>query len=73
MNGASIMLQYASRRFDWQVLGNPIEIMELGYALQLLSLEAVMKDKTLSPGIQPLPDAVNDAACVMCLGFDPKK
>lgn len=53
--------------------GNPIEIMELGYALQLLSLEAVMKDKTLSPGIQPLPDAVNDAACVMCLGFDPKK
>ena len=32
-----------------------------------------IKDKTLSPGIQPLPDAVNDAACVMCLGFDPKK
>lgn len=47
--------------------GNPMEIMELGYALQLLSLEAIMKDSTLLPGVQPLPEAVNTEACRLCL------
>ncbi len=49
--------------------GNPIEIMELGYALQLLSLEAVMKDDSLHNGVQDLPQKVNNKACHMCLGF----
>lgn len=42
--------------------GNPIEIMELGYALQLLSLEVIVKDKTLKPGIQGLPESVEQEA-----------
>lgn len=47
--------------------GNPIEIMELGYALQLLSLEEIMKNKALNPGAQPLPETVNQEACRLCL------
>lgn len=47
--------------------GNPIEIMELGYALQLLSLEAILKDPALTDGIQALPEAVNREACRLAL------
>ena len=47
--------------------GNPIEIMELGYALQLLSLEAILKDPALPDGIQALPEAVNREACRLAL------
>lgn len=47
--------------------GNPIEIMELGYALQLLSLERIVKDPGLAPGAQPLPDDINKAACELAL------
>jgi adenosylhomocysteinase len=47
--------------------GNPIEIMELGYALQLLSLEEIVKSDTLVNAVQPLPQSVNDTACRICL------
>jgi adenosylhomocysteinase len=47
--------------------GNPIEIMELGYALQLLSLEAIVKDKDLKPGIQNLPESVEQDAAKIAL------
>ena len=47
--------------------GNPIEIMELGYALQLLSLERIVKDPGLPSGAQPLPDDINTAACELAL------
>jgi adenosylhomocysteinase len=47
--------------------GNPIEIMELGYALQLLSLEQIMKNPDLKSEIQALPDFVNHEACRICL------
>jgi len=49
--------------------GNPIEIMELGYALQLLSLEAIVKDKGLKPGIQGLPESVEQSAAKAALGL----
>ena len=49
--------------------GNPIEIMELGYALQLLSLEAIVKDKSLNSGIQGLPDYVEQFAAKAALGL----
>lgn len=48
--------------------GNPIEIMELGYALQLLSLEAILSG-SCADGLQALPDDVNDKACHALLGF----
>lgn len=44
--------------------------MELGCALQLLSLEAVVKDKDLRPGIQALPENVGQAAAGAALGMD---
>ena len=47
--------------------GNPIEIMELGYALQLLSLEQILSNPVLPAGVQDLPKEVNDAACWLCL------
>lgn len=47
--------------------GNPMEIMELGYALQLLSLEQLMSDKKPRNGILPLPKEINDEACSICL------
>ena len=47
--------------------GNPIEIMELGYALQLLSLEKMLGAQPLPGGIVPLPEEINRAACQMCL------
>ena len=47
--------------------GNPIEIMELGYALQMLSLERIVKDPGLPEGAQPLPDDINTAACELAL------
>lgn len=43
--------------------GNPIEIMELGYALQLLSLEEILKNDSLANGVQALPNNTNDDAC----------
>lgn len=49
--------------------GNPIEIMELGYALQLLSLEEIMNNADLPKGAQDLPPSVNEAACRLSLGF----
>lgn len=49
--------------------GNPIEIMELGYALQLLSLEEIMHNPDLPKGPQDLPKSVNEAACQMSLGL----
>lgn len=50
--------------------GNPIEIMELGYALQLLSLEEIKHNSNLKNGIQELPKSINDAACQICLKAD---
>lgn len=47
--------------------GNPIEIMDLGYALQLLSMEAILNDPTLEKGIMPLTKKINDEACNLCL------
>lgn len=47
--------------------GNPIEIMELGYALQLLSLEKILSPDRPAPGIHPLPQDINDTACELCL------
>ena len=47
--------------------GNPIEIMELGCALQMLSLERIVKDPGLPEGAQPLPDDINTAACELAL------
>ena len=49
--------------------GNPIEIMELGYALQLLSLEAIVKNKELKPGIQNLPESVEQEAAKIALAL----
>ncbi len=42
--------------------GNPIEIMELGYALQLLSLEEIVRNKGLAHEIQDLPEHINQEA-----------
>ena len=50
--------------------GNPIEIMELGYALQLLSLEEIKHNSNLKNGIHELPKSINDAACQICLKAD---
>lgn len=36
--------------------------MELGYALQLLSLEEIVKNKRLENGIQNLPENINQEA-----------
>ena len=47
--------------------GNPIEIMELGYALQLLSLEEIVKNKNLEKGVQNLPETINQKAAKMVL------
>lgn len=47
--------------------GNPIEIMELGYALQLLSLEEIVKNKNLEKGVQNLPETINQKAARMVL------
>ena len=47
--------------------GNPIEIMELGYALQLLSLEEIVKNKQLEKGVQDLPEEINQKAARMTL------
>lgn len=49
--------------------GNPIEIMELGYALQLLSLEEIVKNKLLAGGVQNLPEKINQDAARMLLGL----
>ena len=49
--------------------GNPIEIMELGYALQLLSLAAIVKNKELKPGIQNLPESVEQEAAKIALAL----
>ncbi len=50
--------------------GNPIEIMELGYALQLLSLEEIVKNKDLKKGIQDLPESINQEAARLSLHLD---
>ena len=50
--------------------GNPIEIMELGYALQLLSLEEIVKNKDLKKGIQDLPENINQEAARLSLHLD---
>lgn len=47
--------------------GNPIEIMEVGYALQLLSLEHIIDGTKTNPGIWPLTDEINNTTCEMCL------
>lgn len=49
--------------------GNPIEIMELGYALQLLSLEEIVKNKSLEKGVQDLPENINQMAAKMVLNI----
>jgi len=49
--------------------GNPIEIMELGYALQLLSLEEIVKNKKLKKGIQGLPERISQEAARISLGL----
>lgn len=49
--------------------GDPIEIMELGYALQLLSLEEIVKNKSLAGGVQNLPEKINQDAARMLLGL----
>ena len=46
--------------------GNPLEVMDLGYALQLLSLEEILAGRA-RPGIQPLPPSVDREACRLCL------
>ena len=50
--------------------GNPIEIMELGYALQLLSLEEIVKNRELKKGIQDLPENINQEAARLSLHLD---
>ena len=47
--------------------GNPIEIMEVGYALQLLSLEHISAGEDVQPGIWPLTDKINNTTCELCL------
>jgi adenosylhomocysteinase len=47
--------------------GNPIEIMDLGYALQLLSLEDLVRDSSKQKTIQPLSKEINDMACKLCI------
>lgn len=49
--------------------GNPIEIMELGYALQLLSLEEIVKNNNLEKGVQDLPEDINQKAARMALNL----
>ncbi len=40
--------------------GNAIEIMDLGFALQALSLERLVKSpESLTPGDQPVPADIN--------------
>jgi len=54
--------------------GNPIEIMEVGYALQLLSMEHIVDGEKLKPGIWPLTDEINNQTCEMCLkAWDERK
>lgn len=47
--------------------GNPIEIMEVGYALQLLSLEELLFREKSDNGIYAVPEHINTLACEMCL------
>lgn len=47
--------------------GNPIEIMELGYALQLLSLEEIVHNNNLAKCIQDLPEDINQKAAKLLL------
>jgi adenosylhomocysteinase len=40
--------------------GNPIEVMDLGYALQARAVAALSRaPDTFEPGPQPVPDAIN--------------
>jgi adenosylhomocysteinase len=48
--------------------GNPIEVMDLGLALQALSVaEIALAAGRLPIGVQPVPEAVNRAAAELCL------
>ena len=39
--------------------GNSIESMDIGFMLQALSLERVVKGENLATGAQPVPDDIN--------------
>jgi adenosylhomocysteinase len=48
--------------------GNPIEVMDLGLALQALSMvEISLAGGRLPQGVQPVPEAVNRATAELCL------
>ena len=45
--------------------GNSIASMDLGFALQALSLERIAEGKGLVGGAQPVPDDINRRICRM--------
>lgn len=61
-NGRHVVLIAEGRMFNLagvEPKGNSIESMDIGFMLQALSLERVVKGEGLAPGAQPVPDDIN--------------
>ncbi|CAN5219143.1 adenosylhomocysteinase [soil metagenome] len=48
--------------------GNPIEIMDLSFAVQLSAIRHLREGEPLSPGVHPLPRALDDRVAALALG-----
>ena len=61
-NGRHVILIAEGRMFNLagsEPKGNSIESMDIGFMLQALSLERVVKGENLATGAQPVPDDIN--------------
>jgi adenosylhomocysteinase len=61
-NGRHVVLIAEGRMFNLagvEPKGNSIESMDIGFMLQALSLERVVKGENLATGAQPVPDDIN--------------
>jgi len=61
-NGRHVILVAEGRMFNLagsEPKGNSIESMDIGFMLQALSLERVVKGENLAAGAQPVPDDIN--------------
>lgn len=47
--------------------GHPVEIMDLSFALQALTLEHLVRSPGLAPGVYPVPERIDDAVARMKL------
>ena len=48
--------------------GNPIEIMDLSFAVQLSAIRFLLESGGLEPGVHPLPDELDDRVARLALG-----